>query len=198
MGSFCNVEIHALRCNHPSGNWLVAVFCQPPRGTHHRLPLSSSLAASVWLFPAGCSHLAVRSQFRAQLVGLLRLGRRRRRAAGPPRLSASFTAVPYVELRYRLCPTGLRHRGADDGADHLDDLRPCQRWSASSPHRRWSSAVGVGLVAEAPGILCGSRLADGYRWQHGRVGHHAAAVLSCCVRSEDIIAGHAFPTHLSK
>lgn len=142
------------------------------RGTHHRL--HTEFAGRLGLAVSGqCSrsHLArgALTPGRA-VVGLLRLGRvARRRSGGHRRGTLGVVhrgALRRVRYRRYAQPGGLRHRGADDGADHLDIAAPrphpggrasAGRRLLTAHYRRYRrSAVGVGLVAFSRhcGILC--------------------------------------------
>ncbi len=93
MGELRNVETHALLYYPSAFHALAAVFCQLTGAAPTTGYTLSSLAAAVWLFPASAAVLTWRllrthtSEWRTAAA-----------AAAAAALSASFTAVPYVEF----------------------------------------------------------------------------------------------------
>ncbi len=93
MGELRNVETHALLYYPSAFHALVAVFCQLTGAAPTTGYTLSSLAASVWLFPASAAVLTWRllrdrtSEWSTAAA-----------AVAAAVLSASFTAVPYVEF----------------------------------------------------------------------------------------------------
>ncbi len=99
MGELRNVETHQALYYPSVFHALIAVFCQLTGAAPTTGYTLSSVAASVWLFPAGAAMLTWR---------LLRPAWGEWRTAGAAAtaaaLSASFTAVPYVEFAVAAMP----------------------------------------------------------------------------------------------
>ena len=93
MGELRNVETHALLYYPSAFHALVAVFCQVTGAAPTTGYTLSSLAASVWLFPVSAAVLTWRL-LRARATEWQTAAA----AATAAVLSASFTAVPYVEF----------------------------------------------------------------------------------------------------
>src|SRR5579875_2863592 len=93
MGELRNVETHALLYYPSAFHALVAVLCQVTGAAPTTGYTLSSLAASVWLFPVSAAALTWR-----MLRSSLGQWRTAGAAATAAALSASFTAVPYVEF----------------------------------------------------------------------------------------------------
>ncbi|MDD4867648.1 MAG: hypothetical protein PHQ28_11190 [Mycobacterium sp.] len=99
MGELRNVETHQLLYYPSAFHALTAVFCQLTGNAPTTGYTLSSVAAAVWLFPAAAATLTWR---------LLRSRTSQWRTAGAAAtaaaLSASFTAVPYVEFDVAAMP----------------------------------------------------------------------------------------------
>lgn len=209
MGELRNVENHALLYYPSVFHGLVAVFCQLTGAAPTTGYTLSSVAASVWLFPVSAAALTwfmVRSSAPCQWHAA-------RAAAAAAALSASFTAVPYVEFDTAAMPnltayglaaptmvliaSTLRHRDRIPVAVlalvgvfsvHITGgaivLLLLGAWWALEAlrhpiRRRRADLLPLAGVA----ILAGLILLPQFR---------------CVIQQEDIIAGHAFPTYLSK
>ncbi len=110
MGELRNVETHAVLYYPSTFHALVAVFCQLTGAAPTTGYTLSSLAASVWLFPASAAILTWRmlrsfsmtrwsaSSAAASALSASSEWRTAGAAATAAVLSASFTAVPYVEF----------------------------------------------------------------------------------------------------
>ncbi|EFD63928.1 LOW QUALITY PROTEIN: transmembrane protein alanine and leucine rich, partial [Mycobacterium tuberculosis EAS054] len=198
MGELRNVETHAPLYYPSVFHGLVAVFCQLTGAAPTTGYTLSSLGRLGLAVSGQCSrsHLArgALTPGRA-VVGLLRLGRvARRRSGGHRRGTLGVVhrgALRRVRYRRYAQPGGLRHRGADDGADHLDIAAPrphpggrasAGRRLLTAHYRRYRrSAVGVGLVAfrgtaASCAIKAGRPVDAGRRGSDGRVGHVAAVL----------------------
>ncbi|MBV9320113.1 MAG: hypothetical protein JO106_09420, partial [Mycobacterium sp.] len=93
MGELRNVETHALLYYPSTFHALVAVLCQLTGAAPTTGYTLSSLAAAVWLFPLSAAVLTWR-----MLRSTMSEWRTAAAAAAAAVLSASFTAVPYVEF----------------------------------------------------------------------------------------------------
>ncbi len=93
MGELRNVETHALLYYPSTFHALVAVFCQLTGAAPTTGYTLSSLAAAVWLFPVSAAVLTWRL-----LLPHTTTWRTAGASAAAAALSASFTAVPYVEF----------------------------------------------------------------------------------------------------
>ena len=208
MGELRNVETHQALYYPSVFHALTAVFCQLTGVAPTTGYTLSSVAASVWLFPAGAAMLTWR---------LLRASwgewRTAAAAATAAALSASFTAVPYVEFGVAAMPN-LAAYGL---------VAPTVVLTASTLRHRDRiplavlALVGVMSVHITGGVvvvllLLAWWLLDVLRHPvRGRIGDFltlagvgAAAGLVLLPQffsvrqQEDIIAGHSFLTHLSK
>ncbi len=208
MGELRNVETHQALYYPSVFHALTAVFCQLTGAAPTTGYTLSSVAASVWLFPAGAAMLTWR---------LLRASWGEWRTAGAAAtaaaLSASFTAVPYVEFGVAAMPN-LAAYGL---------VAPTVVLTASTLRHRDRiplavlALVGVMSVHITGGVvvvllLLAWWLLDVLRHPvRGRIGDFltlagvgAAAGLVLLPQffsvrqQEDIIAGHSFLTHLSK
>jgi D-galactosaminyltransferase len=100
MGELRNVETHQVLYYPSVFHALVAVFCQLTGAAPTTGYTLSSLAASVWLFPAGAA------VFTWHLLRPVTTQWRTAGAAGTAAtLSASFTSVPYVEFGVAAMPS---------------------------------------------------------------------------------------------
>ncbi|OBH49167.1 DUF6541 family protein [Mycobacterium sp. E2479] len=208
MGELRNVETHKTLYYPSVFHALVAVFCQLTGAAPTTGYTLTSVAASVWLFPTGAAmltwHLLRRHTTQWRSAGA---------AATAAALSASFTAVPYVEFGVAAMPnlaaygvaipafvlitTTLRHRDRIPAA--------VLAWvGVMSVHITGGVIVLLFLVAwwlmDAVWHPVRGRLAD-------LLALACVAVVSGLILlpqfisvqgQEDIIAGHSFLTYLSK
>ncbi len=208
MGELRNVETHKTLYYPSVFHALTAVFCQLTGAAPTTGYTLSSVAASVWLFPTSAAMLTWH---------LLRPRTTQWRSAGAAAtaaaLSASFTAVPYVEFGVAAMPN-LASYGVAVPAFVLiaSTLRHRDRIPAAvlawvgvmSVHITGGVIVLLFLVAwwvmDAVWHPVRGRLAD-------FVALASVAALSGLILlpqfisvqgQEDIIAGHSFLTHLSK
>ncbi|MGH3639136.1 MAG: DUF6541 family protein [Mycobacterium sp.] len=94
MGELRNVETHAALYYPSAFHALAAIQCQLTGATATTAYTLNSLAASVWLFPVSAAALTWHL-FRSRNVGQWQTAGS---AAAAAALSASFTAIPYVEF----------------------------------------------------------------------------------------------------
>ena len=208
MGELRNVETHQALYYPSVFHALTAVFCQLTGAAPTTGYTLSSVAASVWLFPASAAMLTWR---------LLRASWGEWRTAGAAAtaaaLSASFTAVPYVEFGVAAMPNLAAYGLAV----------PTMVLTASTLRHRDRiplavlALVGVMSVHITGGVVVVLLLVAWWLldvlWHpvRGRIGDFltlagvgAAAGLVLLPQffsvreQEDIIAGHSFLTHLSK
>jgi hypothetical protein len=99
MGELRNVETHQTLYYPSVFHALTAVFCQLTGAAPTTGYTVSSVAASVWLFPAGAAMLTWRL-----MRGTWCERRTAAAAATTAALSASFTAIPYVEFGVAAMP----------------------------------------------------------------------------------------------
>ncbi|ORA78626.1 hypothetical protein K3U93_23985 [Mycobacterium malmoense] len=208
MGELRNVETHQLLYYPSVFHALTAVFCQLTGAAPTTGYTLNSVAVSVWLFPSSAAMLTWR---------LLRPGWGEWRAAGAAAtaaaLSASFTAVPYVEFGVAAMPNMAAYGVAIPTFVLIaSTLRHRDRIPAAV-----LALVGVMSVHITGGVivllfLAGWWLMDA--WWHpvrGRLADFLALAGVVTVaglillpqfisvqQQEDIIAGHSFLTHLSK
>ncbi|RAU98732.1 hypothetical protein DQP58_04540 [Mycobacterium colombiense] len=208
MGELRNVETHKTLYYPSVFHALIAVFCQLTGAAPTTGYTLSSVAASVWLFPTSAAMLTWH---------LLRSRTTEWRCAGAAAtaaaLSASFTAIPYVEFGVAAMPN-LAAYGVAVPAFVLiaSTLRHRDRIPAAV--LAW---VGVMSVHITGGVIVLLFLVAWWvidaLWHpvRGRVADFVAlacvAVLTGLILlpqfisvqgQEDIIAGHSFLTHLSK
>ncbi|QUR69349.1 DUF6541 family protein [Mycobacterium spongiae] len=208
MGELRNVETHAL-LYYPSGfHALVAVFCQLTGAAPTTGYTLSSVAAAVWLFPVSAAVLTWRI-LRTRVCEWRAAGA----AATAAALSASFTAVPYVEFGTAAMPNLTAYGIAvPTMALICSTLRHRDRIPLSV-----LALVGVFSVHITGGIIVvllvsgwwlfetlwrpvRSRLAD-VSTLAGVAAISGLILLPqflSVTKQEDIIAGHTFPTHYSK
>lgn len=208
MGELRNVETHHTLYYPSVFHALTAVFCQLTGAAPTTGYTLSSVAASVWLFPAGAAMLTWRL-----LRPIWGEWRTAGAAATAAALSASFTAVPYVEFAVAAMPN-LAAYGAAVPAFVLitSTLRHRDRIPAAV-----LALVGVMSVHITGGVIVLLLLAAWWLldtlWRpvRGRLADVAVlagvAVVSGLIllpqfisvqEQEDIIAGHSFLTYLSK
>ncbi len=208
MGELRNVETHHTLYYPSVFHALAAVFCQLTGAAPTTGYTLSSVAAAVWLFPTGAAMLTWR---------LLRPTWGEWRTAGAAAtaaaLSASFTAVPYVEFAVAAMPN-LSAYGAAVPAFVLitSTLRHRDRIPAAV-----LALVGVMSVHITGGVIVLLMLLAWWfmeaLWHPVRSRPADAMVLACIAvvsglillpqfisvqEQEDIIAGHSFLTYLSK
>ncbi|GBE64143.1 membrane protein [Mycobacterium sp. MFM001] len=208
MGELRNVETHALLYYPSAFHALAAVDCQLTGVAATTGYTLSSLAAAIWLFPVSAAVLTWRV-LRTHTSEWHTAGA----AATAAALSASFTAVPYVEFdtaampnltayglavpAFALITSTLRHR------DRIP-LAVLALVGVFSVHIT-GGVVAVLLLAawwllEALWHPVRGRLAD--VWTLAAVAVPTALVLLpqfwAVKQQEDIIAGHSFLTYLSK
>ena len=208
MGELRNVETHKSLYYPSVFHALSAVYCQLTGAAPTTGYTVSSVAASVWLFPSSAAILTwtlVRrrtSELRAAAA-----------AATAAALSASFTAVPYVEFGVAAMPN-LAAYGV---------VVPTMALISSTLRHRDRipvavlALVGVFSVHITGGVvvvlLLGARWAFEELWRpvRGRLADlltlASVALITGLIllpqfisvtQQEDIIAGHSFPTYLSK
>ncbi len=208
MGELRNVETHALLYYPSTFHALVAVFCQLTGAAPTTGYTLSSLAAAMWLFPVSAAVLTWR--LLRETAGQWRTTGA---AAAAAAISASFTAVPYVEFdtaampnlaaygiaapTFVLITSALRHR----------DRVPVAVLALTGV---FSVHITGGVVVVL--FLVAWWLLDAlWRPVRGRAADLAtlAAVVAPTTlillpqfisvrQQEDIIAGHSFLTYLSK
>lgn len=208
MGELRNVETHALLYYPSAFHALAAVDCQLTGVAATTGYTLSSLAAAIWLFPVSAAVLTWRV-LRTHTSEWCTAGA----AATAAALSASFTAVPYVEFdtaampnltayglavpAFALITSTLRHR------DRIP-LAVLALVGVFSVHITGGVVVALMLAAwwllEALWHPVRGRLAD--VWTLAAVAVPTALALLpqfwAVKQQEDIIAGHSFLTYLSK
>ena len=208
MGELRNVETHKTLYYPSVFHALIAVFCQLTGAAPTTGYTLSSVAASVWLFPTSAAmltwHLVRRHTTEWRSAGA---------AATAAALSASFTAVPYVEFGVAAMPN-LAAYGVAVPAFVLITTTLRHRDRIPAAVLAW---VGVMSVHITGGVIVLLFLAAWWlmdavrRPVRGRLAD--LGVLACVAvvsglillpqfisvqGQEDIIAGHSFLTHLSK
>ena len=208
MGELRNVETHQTLYYPSVFHALIAVFCQLTGAAPTTGYTLSSVAASVWLFPTSAAmltwHLLRRHTTEWRSAGA---------AATAAALSASFTAVPYVEFGVAAMPnlaaygvavptfvlitTTLRHRDRIPAA--------VLAWvGVMSVHITGGVIVVLFLVAWWLMDACGVRCAAGWPtltlWPRcgGRRADPVAAVHQRPAGRKTSSPGTPFPTYLSK
>ncbi|MFV0494221.1 DUF6541 family protein [Mycobacterium sp.] len=208
MGELRNVETHALLYYPSVFHALTAVFCQLTGAAATTGYTLNSLAAAIWLFPVTGAVLAWRAvrprtgQWRTAAV-----------AATAAALSASFTAVPYVEFDTAAMPNLAAYGVAvpamvliTSAVGHRDRIPVAVL-----------ALVGVFSVHISGGIITVLLVAAWWLvealWHpvRGRFADLAtlagvavasgvilAPQLLAVAKLEDIVAGHSFLTYLSK
>jgi hypothetical protein len=208
MGELRNVETHAPLYYPSVFHGLTAVFCQLTGAAPTTGYTLSSLAAAIWLFPVSAAVLTWRilrthtSEWRTAGV-----------AATAAALSASFTAVPYVEFDTAAMPNLAAYGIA----------APTMLLITSTLQHRDRIPVavlalfGVFSVHITGGMVAGLMVAAWWAldavWHpvRGRVADLLALAgvtviagllllpqFISVTQQEDIIAGHSFPTYLSE
>jgi hypothetical protein len=208
MGELRNVDTHDVLYYPSAFHALVAVYCQITGAAPTTAYTLSALAASVWLFPVSAATLTW-----CVLRGPDSVWRRAGAAAGAAALSASFTALPYVEFDTAAMPN-LTAYGlvAPTFALITSTLRHRDRVPIAV-----LALVGVFSVHITGGVVVVLLLAAWWLlaalWHpvRGRL-RDAAALAAVAVptvlvllpqfitvrQQEDVIAGHSFLTYLSK
>lgn len=208
MGELRNVETHQLLYYPSVFHALTAVFCQLTGAAPTTGYTLNALAASVWLFPTSAAMLTWR---------LLRPTFCEWRTAGASAtaaaLSASFTAIPYVEFGVAAMPN-LAAYGVAVPAFVLITSTPRHRDRIPTAILALVGVMSVHITGGAIVLLLLAAwwLLDALR--HPARGRLADAVALAAVtitaglillpqfisvkQQEDIIAGHSFLTHLSK
>ncbi|MEE2851042.1 MAG: DUF6541 family protein [Actinomycetota bacterium] len=208
MGELRNVETHKTLYYPSVFHALIAVFCQLTGAAPTTGYTLTSVAASVWLFPTSAAmltwHLVRRHTTEWCSAGA---------AATAAALSASFTAVPYVEFGVAAMPN-LAAYGVAVPAFVLITTTLRHRDRIPAAILAW---VGVMSVHITGGVIVLLFLAAWWLmdavWRPVR-GRLADLVALACVAvvsglillpqfisvqgQEDIIAGHSFLTYLSK
>src|SRR5574337_1265739 len=204
MGELRNVETHAVLYYPSAFHALTAVGCQPTGAAPTIGYTLSALAASVWLFPVSAALLTWR------LLGRTATESQAAAAATAAALSASFTALPYVEFGTAAMPNLVAY-GIAVPAFALVTSVPAHRDRIPVAVL---ALVGVFSVHLTGGVVAALLvvawwLGDGL-WHPSRdrrtdaaalAGVAAAAALLLLpqllsVRNQaDIIAGHSFLTH---
>jgi D-galactosaminyltransferase len=208
MGELRNVETHRSLYYPSVFHALTAVFCQLTGAAPTTGYTLNSVAASVWLFPTGAAtltwHLIRQRTTEWRTAGA---------AATAAALSASFTGVPYVEFGVAAMPNLAAYGVAIPTAVLITStLRHRDRIPVAV-----LALVGVMSVHITGGVIVVLLL--GARWAFEELWHPvrrrlgdlltlaAVALISGLIllpqfisvtQQEDIIAGHSFPTYLSK
>jgi hypothetical protein len=208
MGELRNVETHDLLYYPSTFHALVAVLSQLTGAAPTTAYTLSSLAAAIWLFPASAAILTWRmlrartSEWRSALA-----------AGAAAALTASFTAVPYVEFDTAAMPNMVAYGiAAPTFALITSTLRHRDRIPLAV-----LALVGVLSVHITGGVIVILLLAAWWLldalWHpvRGRFADAMALVLVLVPtalvllpqfltvkQQEDIIAGHSFLTYLSK
>ncbi|OBJ05902.1 DUF6541 family protein [Mycobacterium sp. 1465703.0] len=208
MGELRNVETHRTLYYPSVFHALTAVFCQLTGAAPTTGYTLSSIAASVWLFPTSAAmftwHLLRPHTTEWRCAGA---------AATAAALSASFTAVPYVEFGVAAMPN-LAAYGAAAPAFVLITSTLRHRDRIPAAVLAW---VGVMSVHITGGVIVLLFLVAWWALvalPHPVRGRLADVLILSCVAvitalillpqfisvqgQEDIIAGHSFLTHLSK
>ncbi|GJO38446.1 membrane protein [Mycobacterium marinum] len=208
MGELRNVETHALLYYPSVFHGLTAVFCQLTGAAPTTGYTLNSLAAAIWLFPVSAATLTWRA-----MRGHLTEWRTAGSAATAAALSASFTALPYVEFGTAAMPNLASYGVAV----------PAMVLITSTPRHRDRipiavlALVGVLSVHIAGGMVVVLLVAAWWLFEalwhpvRGRLADLATlagvAAISGLImlpqfisveQQEDIIAGHSFLTYLSK
>lgn len=217
MGELRNVETHATLYYPSVFHGLVAVFCQLTGAAPTTGYTLSSLAAAVWLFPVSAAVLTWRllrtPMARWSASSVSGEWRTAGAAATAATLSASFTAVPYVEFNTAAMPnlaaygiaaptmllitSTLRHRDRIPVAVlalvgvfsvHITGgvvvvLLVTAWWALEALRKPVRGRLGDLLTLTGVAVLAGLILLPQF---------------FSVTQQEDIIAGHAFPTFLSK
>ncbi|WP_373138381.1 DUF6541 family protein [Mycobacterium marinum] len=208
MGELRNVETHALLYYPSVFHGLTAVFCQLTGAAPTTGYTLNSLAAAIWLFPVSAATLTWRA-----MRGHLTEWRTAGSAATAAALSASFTALPYVEFGTAAMPNLAAYGVAV----------PAMVLITSTPRHRDRipiavlALVGVLSVHIAGGMVVVLLVAAWWLFEalwhpvRGRLADLATlagvAAISGLImlpqfisveQQEDIIAGHSFLTYLSK
>ncbi|KAA8960473.1 DUF6541 family protein [Mycobacterium sp.] len=207
MGELRNVETHDILYYPSAFHALVALDCQLTGAAPTTGYTLSALAASIWLFPVSAAALTWRA-----LSGRLTQWQTAGSAAAAAALSASFTAVPYVEFDTAAMPylvaCGL---AAPAFVLTTSTLRHRDRVPLAV-----LALVGVMSVHLSGGVIVVLLLAAWWLLEalrhpvRGRLADAAtlAAVVAPTIavmlpqflsvtKQEDVIAGHAFLTYLS-
>lgn len=208
MGELRNVETHALLYYPSVFHGLTTVFCQLTGAAPTTGYTLNSLAAAIWLFPVSAATLTWRAM-RSHLTEWRTAGS----AATAAALSASFTALPYVEFDTAAMPNLASYGVAV----------PAMVLITSTPRHRDRipiavlALVGVLSVHIAGGMVVVLLVAAWWLFEalwhpaRGRLADLATlagvAAISGLImlpqfisveQQEDIIAGHSFLTYLSK
>lgn len=208
MGELRNVETHALLYYPSVFHALTAVFCQLTGAAPTTGYTLNSVAVAVWLFPVSAAVLAW-SLLRARTTVWRTAGV----SAAAAVLSASFTAVPYVEFDVAAMPnlaaygvavptmvlitSTLRHRDRIPAA-------VLALFGTFSVHITGGIVVGLFLLTwwllDALWHPVRGRLADALTLAVVAimVGLIMLPQFISVEQQEDIIAGHSFLTYLSK
>lgn len=208
MGELRNVETHQALYYPSVFHALIAVFCQLTGAAPTTGYTLSSVAVSVWLFPAGAAVLTWR---------LVRATWGEWRAAGAAAtaaaLSASFTAIPYVEFGVAAMPNLAAYGLAVPTTvltistlGHRDRIPAAILALVGTFSVHITGGVIVVLLLSAWWLM-------GVLWHpvRGRIADFStlagvATILGLILlpqfvsvrQQEDIIAGHSFLTYLSK
>ncbi|QLL07309.1 DUF6541 family protein [Mycobacterium vicinigordonae] len=208
MGELRNVETHALLYYPSVFHALIAVFCQLTGAAATTGYTLSSVAVAVWLFPVSAAVLAWRalrthtSEWRTAAV-----------SATAAALSASFTAVPYVEFDTAAMPNLAAYGVA---------IPTMALITSTVRHRDRIPVAVLALIGVFSVHITGGIIAVvlvSAWWLFEALWHPARGRLAdfvtlfsvaltsglillpqflCVTQQEDIIAGHSFLTYLSK
>lgn len=208
MGDLRNVETHAPLYYPSAFHALAAVFAQLTAAAPTTAYTLSSLAAAVWLFPASAGLLTWQL-----LIGRSTPWRTAGAAAVAAALAASFTAVPYVEFGTASMPNMTAYGLAvpafvlvTSAVSHRDriGLAVLALVGVFSVHTTGGVVV-VTLVAAWWLLAALPRPVAGRGRDFATLAIIAAPALLLLLpqflgvlRQTEIIAGHAFVTHLGK
>lgn len=208
MGELRNVETHALLYYPSVFHALTAVFCQLTGAAPTTGYTVYSVAAAVWLFPVGAAVLTWK--LTRPLTTIWRTAGASATAAA---LSASFTSVPYVEFCVAAMPNMAAYGVAaptmaliTSTSRHRDRLPAAilALFGTFSVHLAGGfvvvTLVGAWWLFDALRRPQRSRLADALALAAVVAGTVILLVpqLMAVSQQEGIIAGHSFPTYLSR
>ena len=212
MGELRNVETKAPLYYPSAFHALGAVLAQLTGSAPTTAYTLSSLAAAVWLFPLSAGLLTWQL-----LNGRTTLWRTAGASATAAALSASFTAVPYVEFDTAAMPNLVAYGGgAHVRTGHVVAGAPLaypvggagNRWGVlRSYHRRCRGGdvrdcmVVVGRAAESRGRSREQRTAQRFPDAPGHRGSDAggtAPAIPRVLQQAEIITGHTFVTHMGR
>lgn len=208
MGELRNVETHAALYYPSAFHALTAVLCQLTGAAPTTGYTLAGLAASVWLFPVSAALLTWNLLQRVTSTAATAVS-----AAAAAALSASFTALPYVEFGTAAMPNLVAYGLVAPAFALITSVRTLrERMSAAA-----LALVGVFSVHPTGAVVTGLLLAawwlsprDGALWNPLRGKRRDTLALAGALipaglllvpqllsvrKQAEIIAGHAFVTH---